>query len=179
MLAHISFQSTPAYTILRANYEIYDLFFPSPQPVPTKWHRQIVTMVVDPINPLPQEYLDTIWYIALANSVCYSYMYACTNREFREAFNKLFYYCCCKSHVTFTRKGPMVRRTPTNETAMGLRVHIIPGLNIYNQRRDTSSATTYRSCGMGGGFGAGSSGGGSHYPAGIGIYRSKVKTCEL
>ncbi|OTF75083.1 hypothetical protein BLA29_010191, partial [Euroglyphus maynei] len=87
-------------------------------------------------------------------------MYAATNRDFRDAFNKLFYYCCCKSHVTFSRKGATIRRTVANES-MGLRVHIIPGLNIYAQRKDTMSAntatTSYRS-GGGGGF-HGSSGG--------------------
>ena len=95
-------------------------------------------MVVDPLNPLPQHYLDTAWSVALSNSVCFSYLYAATNRDFREAFNKLFYYCCCKSHVTFARKGNAMRRTVANESH-GLRVHIIPGLNIYAQRKETAA----------------------------------------
>lgn len=105
-------------------------------------------MVVDPLNPLPQHYLDTAWTVALSNSVCFSYLYAATNRDFREAFNKLFYYCCCKSHVTFARKGNAMRRTVANESH-GLRVHIIPGLNIYANRKETGYAANY---------GAGSSG---------------------
>ena len=109
-------------------------------------------MAIDPINPLPQHYLDTVWYIALANSCCFSYMYAATNRDFREAFNKLFYYCCCKSHVTFTRKGAAMRRTLANES-MGLRVHIIPGLNIYAQRKDTAYAQSFGTTSSGTGFG--------------------------
>lgn len=162
-------------------------------------------MVVDTINPVPQDYLNTVWYIAISNSCSFSYMYAATNRDFRDAFNKLFYYCCCKSHVTFSRKGATIRRTVVNES-MGLRVHIIPGLNIYAQRKDTMSGntatTSYRSGGYGssgggggGNFGGGSSGGGffgshhggggggggshsaGHYP-GTGYYRSH-KSCEL
>lgn len=95
-------------------------------------------MVVDPLNPLPQHYLDTAWTVALSNSVCFSYLYAATNRDFLEAFNKLFYYCCCKSHVTFARKGNAMRRTVANESH-GLRVHIIPGLNIYANRKETAA----------------------------------------
>ena len=161
-------------------------------------------MVVDSINPVPQDYLDTVWYIAISNSCSFSYMYAATNRDFRDAFNKLFYYCCCKSHVTFSRKGATIRRTVANES-MGLRVHIIPGLNIYAQRKETMSSggggggfggnttasTSYRS---GGGYGSssfGSGGGGffgSHHGGGgggshsaghySGYYRSH-KSCEL
>lgn len=137
-------------------------------------------MVIDSINPVPQNYLDTVWYIALSNSCSFSYMYAATNRDFREAFNKLFYYCCCKSHVTFSRKGAAIRRTVANES-MGLRVHIIPGLNIYAQRKDNTSATT--SCRSGYGFGGGGFGG-SHYSGhyghfgGGGFYKSH-KSCEL
>ncbi|CAG2118478.1 unnamed protein product, partial [Medioppia subpectinata] len=74
------------------------------------WMPLVVAMIVDPINRVPQDYLDTMWWIALANSCTFSYLYAATNREFREAFNKLFYYCCCKSHVTFARKGAAMRR---------------------------------------------------------------------
>ena len=119
-------------------------------------------MVIDPINPVPQHYLDTVWYVALSNSCCYSYLYAATNRDFREAFNKLFYYCCCKSHVTFTRKGAAMRRTLANES-MGLRVHIIPGLNIYAQRKDTNYAQSYGASGSGSGGGR-IGGGFGHHP---------------
>ncbi|KAH9511223.1 hypothetical protein DERF_009694 [Dermatophagoides farinae] len=172
------------------------------------WLPLIVTMVVDSINPVPQDYLDTVWYIAISNSCSFSYMYAATNRDFRDAFNKLFYYCCCKSHVTFSRKGATIRRTVANES-MGLRVHIIPGLNIYAQRKETMSSggggggggfgsnttasTSYRS-GGGGGYGSSSFGGGgggffgSHHGGGgggshsaghySGYYRSH-KSCEL
>ena len=120
-------------------------------------------MIVDPINRVPEEYLDTMWWIALANSCSYSYLYAATNRDFREAFNKLFYYCCCKSHVTFTRKGAAMRRGFAGDP-IGLRVHIIPGLNIYAQRKDATCTTSYRtgSSGMSAG-GGGAIGGSSSY----------------
>lgn len=159
------------------------------------WIPLTVTMVIDPINPIPQHYLNTVWYIALGNSCCYSYMYAATNRDFREAFNKLFYYCCCKSHVTFTRKGQTMRRTVANES-MGLRVHIIPGLNIYAQRKDATQSYGHGGHGGGGGgmFGGHGGGGSSHgtrhgYPghgtgfgghSGAYFHKSTThKSCEL
>ena len=145
-------------------------------------------MIVDPINRVPEDYLDTMWWVALANSCSYSYVYAATNREFREAFNKLFYYCCCKSHVTFARKGAAMRRGFAGDT-IGLRVHIIPGLNIYAQRKDQACTTTYRTGSSGMGPSSGSSGGSSyHHGGGFGggyigggaFSKSfQQKTCEL
>lgn len=131
-------------------------------------------MVIDPINRVPQQYLDTVWYIALGNSCSYSYLYAVMNRDFREAYNKLFYYFCCKSHVTFTRKGAPIRRPMTGNESMGLRVHIIPGLNIYAQRKDNqaqSSSSYGAMSGGGGGFGGshwGGGGSGGHWGGGGG-----------
>lgn len=85
--------------------------------------------------------------------------------------NKLFFYCCCKSHVTLQRKGAAMRRSLAADS-MGLRVHIIPGLNIYAQRKDATYTTSCRvnnwemgsaassgSYHHGGGFGGGLSGG--------------------
>ncbi|CAG2166220.1 unnamed protein product [Oppiella nova] len=125
-------------------------------------------MIVDPINRVPQDYLDTMWWIALANSCTFSYLYAATNREFREAFNKLFYYCCCKSHVTFARKGAAMRRGLAADS-IGLRVHIIPGLNIYAQRKDNATCTTsYRTGCTGMGSSVSSGGSSYHHSGGFG-----------
>ena len=143
-------------------------------------------MVIDPFKHLPQHYLDTVWYIALGNSCCFSYLYAATNRDFREAFNKLFYYCCCKSHVTFTRKGAAMRRTLANES-LGLRVHIIPGLNIYAQRKETGYGANYgagsssgygSSSGRFGGGGGGSCGGGGAF-GGHPLFNRSIQRTEL
>ncbi|XP_022240962.1 alpha-1A adrenergic receptor-like isoform X2 [Limulus polyphemus] len=98
------------------------------------WIPTVVVSVVGSIHPVGQKLIDVTWWISLSNSCLYSYVYAATNKDFREAFNKLFYYFCCKSHVSFSRKSRDVRRNGAD--GRGLRVHIIPGLNIYAQRKD-------------------------------------------
>lgn len=127
-------------------------------------------MVINSINPMPQNYLDTVWCIAIANSCCFSYLYALTNRDFRDAFNKLFYYCCCKSHVTFSRKSAIVRRPIANES-MNLRVHIIPGLNIYSPRKETTTA--HHSNNRAGGGGGGGHGGSGNFGHSMSISHNK------
>lgn len=106
-----------------------------------------IVIVVSVYQQVPQQVLNTCWYIALANSCIYSFIYAASNKEFAEAFFKLFYYCCCKSHVTWTRKGVGPRRATSDQ--VGLRVHIIPGLNMYAQRREATSAVSARISGSG------------------------------
>lgn len=93
------------------------------------WMPLVVVAAVSPFKPVTQDLLDTCWWLALAHSCIYSYVYAATNFEFREAFLKLFFYCCCKSHVTFQRKGAGPRRMIGSD-GRSLRVHIIPGLNF-------------------------------------------------
>ncbi|RWS24774.1 histamine H2 receptor-like protein, partial [Leptotrombidium deliense] len=117
------------------------------------WAPFCVVSGISTVKPVSNDVLQTVWWIAISNSCSYSFVYAFTNKDFGDAFFKLFYYCCCKSHVTFTRKGAGIRRAVANDP-MGLRVHIIPGLNIYNQRRDPPMATVPSRAVGGGGFGA-------------------------
>ena len=78
-----------------------------------------------------------------------------------------------------------MRRTIANES-MGLRVHIIPGLNIYAQRKDAASTSSYRPGSSGGGIGSSSGvggvGGGSYHHGGYMGNSGKTghtKSCEL
>ncbi|XP_076323985.1 adenosine receptor A2b-like [Tachypleus tridentatus] len=103
------------------------------------WIPGISVATISTFRPVSQQLLDTSWWAALSNSCIYSYLYAATNQNFREAFNKLFYYCCCKSHVTFSRRHEESRRG--EGTGIGLRLHIIPSLNIYAQRKQTSKVS--------------------------------------
>lgn len=81
------------------------------------------------------ELRDAVWWFSALNCCSCSYIYALTNRDFRDAFNKLFYYCCCKSHVTFQRKTPVYRRQLDVDPNGNLRVHIIPGLNVHSNKQ--------------------------------------------
>jgi len=87
---------------------------------------------------LTQEFKDLVWWLATLNCCSCSYLYALTNKDFREAFNKLFYYCCCKSHVTFQRKTPIFRRQLDMDSKGNVRVHIIPGMNAYSNKLSAS-----------------------------------------
>ncbi|RWS02332.1 histamine H2 receptor-like protein [Dinothrombium tinctorium] len=138
-------------SVLQSNIIVYIISF-------LMWAPFCVVGAIHTVKPMSADVLQTVWWLALSNSCGYSYVYAFTNRDFGEAFFKLFYYCCCKSHVTFTRKGAGVRRGLANDP-MGLRVHIIPGLNIYNQRREPQPMRTNAHV-FGGHLGGGSSGGG-------------------
>lgn len=77
-----------------------------------------------------QEFKNAAWWFATLNCCSCSYVYAISNKDFRDAFNKLFYYCCCKSHVTFAKKTPIYRRQLDMDSRGNLRVHIVPGLNL-------------------------------------------------
>lgn len=94
----------------------------------------LLSIVIQYRQHLTQELKDSVWWMATLNCCSCSYVYALTNKDFREAFNKLFYYCCCKSHVTFQKKTPIFRRQLDIDSKGNLRIHIIPGLNIYSNK---------------------------------------------
>ena len=127
-------------------------------------------------------WISAAWWFAWTFSCVYSFLYAVLNRDFGDAFFKLFYYCCCKSHVTFARKSLTFRRPLGGSgvggntmlgggggggDSVGLRVHIIPGLNMAQRRNDVSSMGTS----SGGGGGATTSSGG-HVSFGSHVTRS-------
>lgn len=94
----------------------------------------IMSIVWQYRDHLAQEVKDSVWWISTLNCCSCSYVYALTNRDFRDAFNKLFYYCCCKSHVTFPRRTPIFRRQLDTDLNGNLRVRIVPGLNVYSSK---------------------------------------------
>lgn len=123
--------------LLKSNMWVYLVSFLMSTPLS-------IALTVSVYQQVPLKILNTCWYLALANSCVYSFIYAASNKELAEAFFKLFYYCCCKSHVTWTRKGVGPRRATNTDDGVGLRVHIIPGLNMYAQRRDGQATVSTR-----------------------------------
>lgn len=67
----------------------------------------------------------TSW-IGLSKSCFHNIIYCITNRHFRNAYFNLFNYCCCKTTVSTTR------RRQNDVTRSDVRVHIIPGYNMYS-----------------------------------------------
>ncbi|XP_023213940.1 melatonin receptor type 1A-like isoform X2 [Centruroides sculpturatus] len=112
--------------LLRSNIVIFILML-------LMWMPLVVSSAINVVMPIDINLISTSWWVAVTNSCIYSYVYAATNKEFREAFNKLFYYCCCKSHITISRRQRDMHRSGNG---IGLRVHIIPSLNIYAQRKE-------------------------------------------
>ncbi|XP_064467230.1 uncharacterized protein LOC135378215 [Ornithodoros turicata] len=101
------------------------------------WGPAVVAASVSLARPVASHLIDAAWWMALSHSCTYSYIYAATHRTFRVAFAKLFFYCCCKSHVTFSRPSTREQRggqTPSGSS--GLRVHIIPAMNIYSAKKE-------------------------------------------
>lgn len=67
-----------------------------------------------------------VW-IASSKSCFNNLLYCFLNRHFCDAYVKLFHYCCCKTTVTFSRRP----RTEGIRPSGDVRVHIIPGYNVY------------------------------------------------
>lgn len=65
-------------------------------------------------------------------------VYALTNRTFRMCYVQLFNYCCCKTSVTLTR------RPRDNLREGNVRVHMIPGYNIYSSGHNEVAANPPR-----------------------------------
>ncbi|XP_017780856.1 PREDICTED: melatonin receptor type 1B-A-like [Nicrophorus vespilloides] len=74
---------------------------------------------------------DNVFYhiawFAISKSCVNNILYCVTNRHFRGAYVNLFHYCCCKTTVSFSRRQRPDGTRPSGD----VRVHIIPGYNMY------------------------------------------------
>lgn len=95
----------------------------------------------------PQHITDKMFYytawLGLSKSCFHNIIYCITNRHFRSAYVKLFNYCCCKTTVSTARR----RQTDVSRSG-DVRVHIIPGYNLYTspQRASNHSHWAKRDC---------------------------------
>lgn len=72
-------------------------------------------------------FYTTAW-IGLSKSCFHNVIYCLTNRHFRNAYVNLFHYCCCKTTVSVSRR----QRNEVCRPSSDVRVHIIPGYNMYS-----------------------------------------------
>lgn len=82
-------------------------------------------------------FYNTAW-IGLSKSCFHNVVYCITNKHFRNAYVNLFHYCCCKTTVSVSRRQRTDGCRPTSD----VRVHIIPGYNMYSYtspQRSTNS----------------------------------------
>lgn len=97
----------------------------------------------------PQHINDKMFYytawLGLSKSCFHNIIYCITNRHFRNAYFNLFNYCCCKATVSTARRRPV-----EGQTRSDVRVHIIPGYNMYSytspQRSGNHSHWAKRDC---------------------------------
>lgn len=87
-------------------------------------------------NHLTFQRLLLIWPAILPSCIS-SLIYALANKDFRRCYIQLFNYCCCKTSVALTRR-------PRDNLRGGsdVRVHIIPGYNMYSSASGHSDAVT-------------------------------------
>ncbi|XP_031617955.1 melatonin receptor type 1B-A-like isoform X2 [Contarinia nasturtii] len=72
-------------------------------------------------------FYTTAWF-CFVKSCFHNVIYCITNRHFRNAYVNLFHYCCCKTTVSVSRR----QRIETCRPPSDVRVHIIPGYNMYS-----------------------------------------------
>lgn len=97
-----------------------------------------------------QSFYNGAW-VGMSKSCFYNIIYCLTHRHFRNAYVNLFNYCCCKTSFVATSRrhrtdcgngggGGGAGLAGTGRPASDVRVHIIPGYNMYSytspQRRD-------------------------------------------
>lgn len=78
-------------------------------------------------NVANKVFYSTAW-IGFGKSCFHNVIYCITNRHFRNAYINLFHYCCCKTTVSVSRR----QRNDVCRPSSDVRVHIIPGYNMYS-----------------------------------------------
>nr|XP_022902635.1 melatonin receptor type 1B-B-like [Onthophagus taurus] len=86
-----------------------------------------IVLAIGTVRSIPNKLFYNLAWLAISKSCINSILYCVTNRHFREAYINLFHYCCCKTTVTFSRRQRPEGVRPSGD----VRVHIIPGYNMY------------------------------------------------
>ncbi|KAF5306059.1 hypothetical protein FQA39_LY09037 [Lamprigera yunnana] len=86
-----------------------------------------VVLAVETVRAIPDSIFYNFAWLAISKSCVNSILYCIANRHFRSAYVNLFHYCCCKTTVSFSRRQRPEGVRPSGD----VRVHIIPGYNMY------------------------------------------------
>ncbi|XP_024082333.1 melatonin receptor type 1B-A-like isoform X2 [Cimex lectularius] len=119
------------YSLMKTNMYSFCLFF-------LFWVPFGVILFIDSVKSISPKLFYNLAWIALSKSCVNNFLYCILDRHFRSAYINLFHYCCCKTTVTFSRRTREVAR-PSGD----VRVHIIPGYNMYSY---TSPQRSGREC---------------------------------
>ncbi|CAG9854332.1 unnamed protein product [Phyllotreta striolata] len=86
-----------------------------------------VVLAVGTVRRVPDSLFYNLAWLAISKSCVNSILYGISNQHFRNAYVNLFHYCCCKTTVSFSRRQRPEGVRPSGD----VRVHIIPGYNMY------------------------------------------------
>ncbi|KAJ8924662.1 hypothetical protein NQ315_000813 [Exocentrus adspersus] len=117
------------YSLMQSNMYSFILFV-------VFWLPFGVVLAVGTVRPIPDSLFYNLAWFAISKSCFNSMLYCVSNRHFRTAYVNLFHYCCCKTTVSFSRRQRPECVRPSGD----VRVHIIPGYNMYcspQRSRDT------------------------------------------
>lgn len=136
------------YALMRTNLYSFVLFV-------VFWLPFGITLGVGSVRTISNRLFYNLAWFALSKSCINNFLYCLTNRHFRNAYVNLFHYCCCKTTVSFSRRprGASEGLSPTTRPTGDVRVHIIPGYNMYSYtspqraREVCKTATPKRSTG--------------------------------
>lgn len=91
------------------------------------WMPFALFLIIPSLEKLGKKAFYGAAWFALSKSCFNNLLYCFSNRHFCDAYVKLFHYCCCKTTVTFSRRPRTEGARPSGD----VRVHIIPGYNVY------------------------------------------------
>lgn len=86
-----------------------------------------IVLAIGTVRTIPNSIFYHLAWLAISKSCINSILYCILNRHFRGAYINLFHYCCCKTTVSFSRRQRPECVRPSGD----VRVHIIPGYNMY------------------------------------------------
>ncbi|XP_050540939.1 melatonin receptor type 1B-B-like [Daktulosphaira vitifoliae] len=99
------------------------------------WSPFAIVMALASAQKVSAQVFYNLAWLALSKSCFNNLLYCAGNRHFRNAYVNLFHYCCCKTTVTFSRRARDGASRPSGD----VRVHIIPGYNMYSYTSPTRS----------------------------------------
>ncbi|XP_025836566.1 melatonin receptor type 1B-B [Agrilus planipennis] len=102
-----------------------------------------VVLGVGTVQSVKNKLFYSLAWLAISKSCVNSIFYCITNRHFRSAYVNLFHYCCCKTTVSFSRRQRPEGIRPSGD----VRVHIIPGYNMYCSPQRCREGQAKRCCG--------------------------------
>ena len=87
------------------------------------WMPLGVTLCISSVRPVSGKIFINLAWFALSKSCFNNLLYCAVDRHFRNAYVKLFHYCCCKTTVSFSRRTRGDAGRSSGDVR--LRVHII------------------------------------------------------